>query len=139
MKRTDIADTLPLVLLGLMTLVGGLGGGMHSLFGCRHAPWSDASARASAWSEWSRGEGAPSSQAPELRAHTPVGGSDLAGGCPVCNLLEQYHSLHPAAGVSLPAAQVVATVSSYSDAVPPQATPTGYLPRGPPRRAALLA
>jgi hypothetical protein len=137
MKRRDIADTLPLVLLGLMTLVGGLGGGMHSLFGCRHAPWTDACAGSSAWSEWPRGNGASSSQAPELRTNTPVRGADPAGGCALCNLLEQYHSLRPAAGVALPAAQLVTTVSSYSDAAAPQATPSGYLPRGPPRRALL--
>jgi hypothetical protein len=38
MKRSEFADTLPLVLLGLMTLVGGLGGGMRGAFDAASQP-----------------------------------------------------------------------------------------------------
>jgi hypothetical protein len=137
MKRRDFADTLPLVLLGLMTIVGGLGGGMHSLFGCCHAPGTNPGPVQNTYAAFSAEMSAP--RGTELQVAAPSKAALSATGCPVCTVLENYQALRPQASFVGADHHVVAAVPRVAAACRPQSSLAAHRPRGPPTDRALSA
>lgn len=140
MYRRDTRDTVAIVLLGLVALVGGLGHGLHALVGCWH-PLATCLSAAPGPSALMRSPHAP---APNLASANH--GVLAAGGfraktsveCPVCALLAGFQAVQQRSLI-VAASDVVSSDLRYA---PPPLVAATWLescrPRGPPPVGAAL-
>ncbi len=133
MRRSELRETTVLVLLGLMSLVGGLGHGLHALVGCWHGPVCVVISFTPGQEIQRDALDLDIPRESRLRMVSAASEQRLQGlGCPLCTLLASFRATSPTAVTPPGGRSLINRQSAHSAPLIEPLWATSCRPRGPP-------